>query len=165
MNGRSVNGHVTTVLLSLFRVIVVVAALRQSCSWNEHAVDPFGSWTDRQMYLISEARTQTRKPEQSRAEQSRAERILLPPLIRPPVQVQPFRSASASASLSLQRRERDMAATGLLQLPLLAAPPSRSGQIGAETATRPPHARLQMQDGTRPRRRGHACGEDIIFFI
>jgi hypothetical protein len=101
MNGRSVNGHVTTVLLSLFRVIVVVAALRQSCSWNEHAVDPFGSWTDRQMYLISEARTQTRRPDQSRAE-----KILLPPhpssrsgLFR---LQRPFRCSAGSATWQLQ---------------------------------------------------------------
>jgi hypothetical protein len=63
-------------------------------------------------------------------DKSRAEKVLPPhpPLVRFKSRFR-FRSASASVSLSLQRRERDMAATGLLQLPLLAAPrlgPARS---------------------------------------
>lgn len=120
-----------------------------------------------------------RESEQSRAEKvqsngsaafqldkSRAEKVLPPHppsrQIQEQVQIQicfgfgvPFAAAAGARHGSYRATTTTTAG----------CPPSRSGQIGAETATRPPHARLQMQDGTRPRRRGHACGEDIIFFI
>jgi hypothetical protein len=121
MNGRSVNGHVTCVLLSLFRVIVIVAALRQSCSWNEHAVDPFGSWTDRQMYLISEARTQTRKPEQSRAEQSRED--------------------SSSSSHPSSRSGSAVQVCFGFSVPFSAAPGARHGSYRATATTAPASVR------------------------
>jgi hypothetical protein len=125
---------------------------------EEHAMDSVGSWTgqadviiqfkavsskameSQQAFVISEAPTRSR-----RSDQSRAEKILLPPLIRALVRCRcrcmfRFRSASGSVSLSLQRRERDMAATGAGYS--YHRPPSRSGQIGAKTATGRPPARL-----------------------